>query len=195
MVNGEAQGVNGPSQAAIARALNLSPAAITKLKQQGMPVDSVESAQRWRQERQNVAQRKPAPVHVKSAPPMAAEVSSSSPNLYTSEGRAQKAPESEHVAPPDEYLHGESHDAARTRREIAEADLAELKLRELRGELVRLADVRGQYARLLASIREAFLQMPARVVPLLAEGSTPEGIDMILRREINSTLQILVDAD
>lgn len=178
MVNGEAVGVNGPSQAAIGRALNLSPAAITKLKQQGMPVDSAEAAQRWRQEHQNVAQRKPAPPSVAPAP-----------------SRPPPAPAPAPQAPPDEYLHGESHDAARTRREIAEADLAELKLRELRGELVRLADVRGQYARLLASIREAFLQMPARVVPLLAEGSTPEGIDMILRREINSTLQILVDAD
>lgn len=37
-----------PSQAALARALGLSPAAITKCKQQGMPVHSVQAAQAWR---------------------------------------------------------------------------------------------------------------------------------------------------
>ena len=58
MVNAD----NPPSQAAIGRALGLSPAAMTKLKKQGMPVDSVEAAQAWRVERQNVAQRKPVPA-------------------------------------------------------------------------------------------------------------------------------------
>lgn len=36
------------SQAAIGRALGLSPASMTKLKQQGMPVDSVTNAKAWR---------------------------------------------------------------------------------------------------------------------------------------------------
>ena len=50
------------SQAAIGRALDLSPASMTKLKKQGMPVDTVEAAQAWREARQNIAARKPAPV-------------------------------------------------------------------------------------------------------------------------------------
>jgi hypothetical protein len=37
-----------PSQAAIGRALGLSPASMTKYKQMGMPVDSVEAALTWR---------------------------------------------------------------------------------------------------------------------------------------------------
>ena len=39
---------HAPSQAALARALGLSPAAITKFKARGMPIDSVEAAQAWR---------------------------------------------------------------------------------------------------------------------------------------------------
>lgn len=39
----------GPSQAAIGRALGLSPASVTKCKALGMPTDSVESARAWRQ--------------------------------------------------------------------------------------------------------------------------------------------------
>ena len=40
--------MNQPSQAAIGRALGLSPASMTKLKGQGMPVHSVEAARTWR---------------------------------------------------------------------------------------------------------------------------------------------------
>lgn len=39
---------NPPSQAAIGRALGLSPASMTKYKRMGMPVDSVEAAHAWR---------------------------------------------------------------------------------------------------------------------------------------------------
>jgi hypothetical protein len=75
------------------------------------------------------------------------------------------------------------------------AKIAEIEYRERAGELVRLSDVRAEHARLLASIREAFLQLPSRVVPLLAQDTTPAALDITLRREINSTLQMLVDAD
>ena len=45
MVNSEH---STPSQAAIGRALNLSPASMTKLKKLGMPVTDVEAARTWR---------------------------------------------------------------------------------------------------------------------------------------------------
>ena len=45
MVNSEH---STPSQAAIGRALNLSPASMTKCKRMGMPVHSVEAARTWR---------------------------------------------------------------------------------------------------------------------------------------------------
>ena len=38
-----------PSQAAIGRALRISPSAVTKFKAMGMPVDSVQNAHAWRQ--------------------------------------------------------------------------------------------------------------------------------------------------
>ncbi len=44
-----------PSQAAVGRALGLSPAAMTKLKKMGMPVDSAEAATAWRQANLNIA--------------------------------------------------------------------------------------------------------------------------------------------
>jgi anion-transporting ArsA/GET3 family ATPase len=163
MVNVEASTVNVLSQAAIGRALNLSPAAMTKLKKQGMPVHSVEAAQQWRHARLNIAQRKPDP----GPPPV--------------------------VLRPEEPASDESHDKARTRREIAEANLAELKLRELRGDLVRAAAVRQAVSKRAAALRESFLQLPARVVPMLAADPTPAAMDRILRVEIVSALAQLAE--
>ena len=172
MVNGEHLPVNGLSQAAIGRAMNLSRAAITKLKKQGMPVDSVASALAWRLARQNVAARKPVPAEIKHMAPQ------------VSVPAARSGP----VIPAND----ESHDQARTRREIAEANLAELKLAELRGDLVRAADVRAALSRRAASLRESFLQLPARVVPLLAADPAPDSMDKILRAEIIAALAHLV---
>jgi len=47
-----------PSQNAIARALGISAAAVTKCKKQGMPVDSIEAAARWRADNLNPCQTK-----------------------------------------------------------------------------------------------------------------------------------------
>ena len=169
MVNGERSTVNGLSQAAIGRALNLSAAAITKLKKQGMPVHSAEAAQQWRQERQNVAQRKPAPMKVHAAP----------------------APRYQEVPPddPPEFLGGESHDAARTRREIAEADLAELKLRELRGELIRREVMESIVGARAAALRESVLQVKSRLTPLLAAESDAAKVSAMLDTELRAALQ------
>jgi hypothetical protein len=52
-----------PSQAAIGRALGLSPASVTKYKQMGMPVDSVEAALTWRMQYVKPTAHK-APVRV-----------------------------------------------------------------------------------------------------------------------------------
>jgi hypothetical protein len=52
-----------PSQAAIGRALGLSPASMTKYKQMGMPVDSVEAASTWRLRHVKITAHK-APMRV-----------------------------------------------------------------------------------------------------------------------------------
>lgn len=154
MVNG-----NTLTQTAIGQALGLSRSAISKLKKQGMPVDSVVSAQAWRTARQNVAARKPLPatasVHVAAA---------GSANM-------------------------ESHEGARTRREIAEANLAELKLAELSGDLVRVADIRAAYARRVASLREALLQLPARLAPVMAAEADMARCHATLTQELQQLLE------
>ena len=164
MVNGEPSPGGILSQAAIGRALGLSPAAMTKLKKQGMPVHSVEAAQAWRRARQNIAQRKPEPPQLRHHAPLP---EASTPTV----------------------ANDESQDQARTRREIAEANLAELRLRELRGDLVRVEKIKAQHQRRVAAMREAFLQLPARVVPLLLADSSATALEVTLKREINAALR------
>lgn len=84
---------------------------------------------------------------------------------------------------------------AKSKREAAEAAIAELKLAEMQGDLVRVQDVRAAHARRLTAARETLLQLPARVVPLLIADPTPAAMDRLLRAEIVATLAVLSSAD
>lgn len=148
--------------------MGLSPAAVTKLKKQGMPVDSVEAALAWRMERQNIAQRKAIPSSLVEA----------------TLSRQQDPPP--YVA--GLVVPGESQDAARTRREIAEADLAELKLRELRGELVRREVMERIVGEQAARTKEAVLQIKGRISPLLAAESDVLKVTAMLDAELRAAL-------
>ena len=63
-----------PTQAAIARALDLSQAAVSKLKAQGMPVESIEGAHAWRMRNLDPARMKraAAPITDPTAAPRCA---------------------------------------------------------------------------------------------------------------------------
>ena len=172
--------VNTPSQAAIGRALNLSPASITKLKGQGMPVDSVESAQAWRVARQNIAARKPEPASARPFTLPSADMV-----------RAHAVP----FDNPD--LDDDSdgaRDEARTRREISEANISEMREGELRGDLIRISSVKATLATVFATTRDALLQIPARLAPLLAADTDPASVQNSLYAEIHQALATLAAA-
>jgi hypothetical protein len=54
--------------------------------------------------------------------------------------------------------------------------------------LVREDDVRAALSRRVASLREAFLQLPARVVPLLVAQPEPGAMHRVLHAEIVAAL-------
>jgi hypothetical protein len=96
--------------------------------------------------------------------------------------------------PPPPADLGEDFQAARARREAAEADLAELKLAEQRGELVRAADVRAIYARRAAALRDGLRQIPARVASVVAAESDQARCHDVLQTEIDAVLSVLAEA-
>ena len=172
MVNGQ----NQPTQKELAAALDMSQANVTKLKKQGMPVDSVASAQAWRESRQNVAARKPAPPGLTFAPAI-----DSAPIHPPPPFDAARMPEYRDL--PDE-----DHQAARTRREIAEANLAEIREAEERGKLIQVSAVRATWAARIASTRDALLQIPSRIAPVLAAETNLATVTQLLEDELRQAL-------
>ena len=124
-----------------------------------MPVDSVEAAQAWRVARLNVAARKPTPA---TFPPLAPQPASDSED--------------------------EDFQAARTRREIAEANLAEMREAELAGQLIRVEAIKAAWARRISATRDALLQLPHRLAPVLAAETEMERVSHLLDAELRQAL-------
>ena len=83
---------------------------------------------------------------------------------------------------------------SRARREQAEAEMAELKLAEQLGELVRAADVRAVQAKRLAGLREALLQIPARLSAVLAAETSQAACHDAMQRELHAVLALVSEA-
>jgi hypothetical protein len=93
------------------------------------------------------------------------------------------------AAPVPSSLAGDpSYQDARARQAQADARTAELKLAELEGQLVRVDQVHAAFASKLAPVREALLQFPARLAPLLASQSDSGRIQTMLEVEIHQVL-------
>ena len=83
----------------------------------------------------------------------------------------------------------------RGRREAADAELAELRLAEQRGDLISVAAVEGVWSAMLASAREHLLQVRARLAPLLAAETDVFKIEQLLEAEHRKALEALASAD
>lgn len=86
-----------------------------------------------------------------------------------------------------------SFHVAKTLRETAEARIAQLKLAELQGELIRVSDVRAAYAKRAAGLREAILQLPARLSAQLAAESDQAKCHDLLQADLHGILAQLVE--
>jgi phage terminase Nu1 subunit (DNA packaging protein) len=168
-VNGEGEHMTPiRNQSHLAELLSVSKAAVCKQVARGMPVTTLEDAQAWRAANLNPAQRK------------------ANRDGSTNVGRPQGAPTGDDDLPSDENFL-----AARTRREIAEANLAELKEAEQMGKVIQVEAVRAAWARRLASTRDAILQIPVRVAPVLAAETSIEQVSILLEAELRQALHEL----
>jgi hypothetical protein len=204
MVNTE-----GPlSQAAIGRALGLSPAAMTKLKKQGMPVDSVEAAQAWRVQRQNVAQRKPLPAGVgagvslaPSAPneavPTPAHLHapgvSGAPSMSGVSGASALAPWPGAMGHEDDHpfadVPDETFESARIRRTIAEANLAELEESRIKGLHVEKAKVDAAFFEAARGLRDGMTNCSRRLAAEVATLGDPHACEAVISKELRHLLE------
>lgn len=80
---------------------------------------------------------------------------------------------------------------SRARRERAEAELAELKLSELQGQLVRADDWAAALAKRAAAFREGLLQIPARLSAQLAAEPDQARVHTLLEEELRQVMEQL----
>lgn len=80
---------------------------------------------------------------------------------------------------------------ARSRRETAEAAIAEMKEAEMRGSLIRVDAARSAWAGKVTSARDALLQIPSRLAPVLAAESDMEKVAELIEGELRQALHQL----
>ncbi len=150
------------SQTELAKALGLAKSRITAMKKQGMPTHSVEAAHAWRKARQNIARRKPAPT------------------THASE----KQPENLGVEM--------SHDEARTRREIAEARMADIRLGEMQGKYVVKAEVDSAIFKISRALRDGLTNCARRIGADVAGLSDAADCEAVIDREHRALLDNMI---
>ena len=95
-------------------------------------------------------------------------------------------------APAADGKGGEYWDS-RSRREKAEAAIAEMKESEMRGLLIRADAVRSAWSTKISSVRDALLQIPSRVAPVLAAETEIDRVTELLEAELRQALVQLAD--
>ncbi|MEN9887944.1 MAG: hypothetical protein RL758_2522 [Pseudomonadota bacterium] len=167
--------VKGLTQAALAKALGLTEGRVSQLKNQGMPTDSVEAAQAWRETQQNVAARKRLTHTIDRADvPAYQEQAQAESQAFPALGAGD--------------FGDEDFQMARTRREIAEANLAEMREAELEGKLIRVDAIRAAWAKRISGTRDALMQLPHRLAPILAAETDMERVSRVLDDELRQAL-------
>lgn len=81
-----------------------------------------------------------------------------------------------------------SYEEARRRRETAEANLAEMKQAEMEGKLILADAVRSAWAAKITGARDALLQIPSRIAPVLAAETDLVRVTALLEDELRQAL-------
>ena len=102
--------------------------------------------------------------------------------------RVDSRPATDAAAAPPTDGDPVSYEDARRRREQAEAQLAELKLAEKCGDLVRVADVTSALTKRIIIYRDSMLQIPARLSAQLAAESDEASVYAILDKELRHVM-------
>jgi hypothetical protein len=170
------------SQNAIGRALGLTSAMMVKLKKSGMPTDSVEAARTWRADNVRITANNMgrAEHQQQQAPAITREPAQPAKPVQASPDPSHQLEQLPPAAEPDAVT---SYNEARRRRELAEANIAEMKQAELEGLLIRADAVRQAWAGKITTARDALLQIPSRLAPVLT-----------METDLIKTTQLLEDA-
>ena len=80
--------------------------------------------------------------------------------------------------------------AARLRKLRAEADLAEMKAKQLRGDVISIREVEEAFTAIGSAVRGSIMRLQADLPPML-EGLPPAGMQKVIRGKIDEILSML----
>lgn len=80
------------------------------------------------------------------------------------------------------------YDGSRAKREAAEASIAEMKEAEMRGTLIRADSMRNAWANKISAARDALLQIPHRLAPVLVVETDLERVVELLEAELRQAM-------
>lgn len=147
-----------------------------------MPVDSVEAAQAWRVERQNIAQRKPVPKPVDTAGFFPKTLPPADMAPWPGDGEAGGGRGSGAIS-------SESFEEARIRHKVAEANLAELEEARIKGLHVEKTRVDLAFFEAARGLRDGMTNCSRRLAAEVATLSTPSECEVIIARELRHLLE------
>lgn len=84
---------------------------------------------------------------------------------------------------------GSTYDEARTRKVNAEAEIAELELKKIHGELVSAEDVVKAWTDVLAGVKARMLNIPTKAAPVIASETNAGTCQKIVQDLIHEALE------
>lgn len=198
MGHGTSQAEHRLGVRAMAEALGVSKSQVHRDAQAGMPMHSVDAARAWRLDHHDMSRTvegridRPSP----DAPPAAVSGLASAAGA----GEAGTSPASPDVDGP---LPGDTAEyrKARAERERTAADRAQLELDQLRGRLIDVDEAKRLAFTSFRALRDAVLQVPARVAAQCAALSEPLLVEQTIEAELGAVLsaidpaKLLLDPD
>lgn len=167
----------------MAAALGVSKSQVARDKGDGMPMASADAARQWRAEHRDLSRS----VDGRLDAPAAAE-----PGMAAAAPAAAAATEAGDSA---EYR------LARAERERTSADRARLELDQLRGRLIDVEEASRLAFTSFRAIRDALLNVPARVASQAAVETDPLKVEQLIEAELTAVLsrfdaeKLLADTD
>ena len=90
---------------------------------------------------------------------------------------------------------GSSYDEARTRKVNAEAEIAEIELKKIHGELVVAEDVVSAWNDVLAALKAKLMSIPVKGAPIVSAESSTNVCKSVLEDLISEALEELSNYD
>jgi len=161
----------------LAEALGLDKSVVSRHVRKGMPTHSVEMAKAWYRQNINVRSRTDRAPAIPAASAYLPPPAPIFPATDVIVANVVSGPGAD-----------EDFQSARTRREIADASMAEMKKAKMENDLVLVDVIRAAWAKRASSSRDALLQIPSRVSPTLAALSDVDQVARLLEDELRQAL-------